>query len=84
MSDQTSVDSPTTNENLGVLGAQQAAAEKQARGNTPEPPTPNTGVSGASLAAEALSQANSVGGTPQEVVERAAVYLKFLKENNDG
>jgi hypothetical protein len=85
MTDPTSPDStPTTNENLGVVGAQLAAADQQARGNTPENPPPAVLSVGATLAYEALSLAHQMGGTPNEVVARAAEYLKFLKENSNG
>ena len=84
MSDQTSEPSaPTTNSELGVVGAQAAAAEQQAAGNTPGPVAPVLGT-GATLAVEALRLATAQNEPPAEVVSRAKAYLEFLKENSDG
>lgn len=74
---------PTTNEELGVVGAQNARMEAAdaALRNTPQVYPPTLGVE-ATLAIEALTAANAVGGTPEEVADRAATYLQFLKGNS--
>lgn len=79
MAGQTGTESPTTNEGLGVVGAQMAAAEQA---NTPSEPT-SPPESGSTLALEALRIANS-DADPAEVVSRAKAYLDFLKENSNG
>lgn len=84
MTDPISPDSPTTNEQLGVVGAQAAAAEQQATGaNTPRAATPEQ-VRGFSLRHEALVLANKIGGAPSAVVARAKAYENYLKESSDG
>lgn len=70
----------TTNESLGVIGAQQAAEEARRNADTPAPPGATAPVTGANLRREALQLAIQGGAdTPEGVVERATAYEKYLR-----
>jgi hypothetical protein len=68
-----------------VVGAQLAAADPSVKSqdNTPNP-VASTLSRDDSLALEALRLAAHWGDTSEQVVDRAAEYLKFLKGTNNG
>lgn len=70
---------PTTNEQLGVIGGRQANAQAAAALPTPLPPDDAT------LRLQALQVAQAAGGTPEEVMDRAEKYTTYLKDGrSDG
>lgn len=76
---------PTTNEGLGVIGAQRAAEEARRMPDTPGFPGAARPVDGANLRREALHYATQTGGTesPEEVVNRATAYENYLRGASD-
>lgn len=87
MTDQTSESSsePMTNEQLGVVGAQQAAAEATRAQTTGEPQFASTVITREdTLALEALSLANRHNEPCDQSVARAKRYLEFLKGQDNG
>lgn len=83
MTDQTSTNSsePTTNEQLGVIGAQAAQFEAP-RNQGAEQSTVVTREDNLKL--EALRLASALGESPTDSVTRARQYLEFLKGNDNG
>ncbi len=68
---------PTTNEELGVVGAK-AANDLAARTDTgPIPPDDAT------LRLQGLQVAQMAGGSPSEVIARAKAYTDYLKDGSD-
>lgn len=75
----TTPSTPTTNEELGVVAAQQANAQASGAPSAPIPPDDAT------LRLQALQTAQSAGGTPDEVIDRANTYFDYLKDgHSDG
>lgn len=66
---------PTTNDELGVIGAQQANAQA-ALGAAAVTIPPDD----ATLRLQALQVAQAAGGTPDEVIARANTYFDYLKD----
>lgn len=81
----TAISTPTTNEELGVIGAQQAAEEARRNPDTPAAAGGARSVDSATLRREALHYATQTGGTesPEEVVNRATAYENYLRGASD-
>ncbi len=85
MTDPTGQDStPTTNENLGVIGAGLAAEEARRNADTPVDGVAQGGGDDRNLRREVLQLAIQTGGATDVIVDRAQQYLDFLKGNSDG
>jgi hypothetical protein len=81
----TEISTPTTNDELGVVGAQLAAAEARRNPDTPVTPTVDDAAGSATLRSEALAYATRSGGmeTPEDVVKRATAYENYLRGASD-
>lgn len=81
----TEISTPTTNDGLGVVGAQLAAADARRNPDTPVTPTVDDAAGSATLRSEALAYATRSGGmeTPEDVVKRATAYENYLRGASD-
>lgn len=81
----TATSTPTTNEELGVIGAQQAAEEARRKTDTPASPGATREGAGANLRREALQLATQTGDVepPEDVVKRATAYENYLRGASD-